>query len=78
MTQQAILTYKVTRNKVYNATLTLVLHSGSWGVDDLGSSLDPSVGGSLPPPPTPSPSPNPTPTATLPTGDRSGPIWAPW
>lgn len=77
-TQTAQLTYKVTRNKSYTAILTLVLHGGSWGVDNLGSSLDPSVGGSLPAPPTPSPSPNPTPTATSPTGDRYRPIWAPW
>jgi hypothetical protein len=78
MATQATLTYKVTRNKVYNATLILVLHGGSWGVDNLGSSLDPTVGGSLPAPPTPSPSPNPTPSPTLPTGERSGPAWDPW
>jgi len=80
---QATLTYRVTRDKVYNATLILVLHAGSWGVDDLGSSLDPSVGypepGSLPPPPpTPSPSPNATPSATVLTGERSGSTWYPW
>jgi uncharacterized protein YdhG (YjbR/CyaY superfamily) len=79
MTQMAVLTYQVTRgsNKVYKATLQLVLHSGNWGVDSLGSSLDPSADGSLPPPPTPSPSPNPTPSPTLPTGERSGPMWDP-
>jgi hypothetical protein len=80
MTQTADLTYQVTRgsSKVYKAMLRLVLHGGSWGVDDLGSSLDPSVDGSLPPPPTPSPSPNPTPSPTLPTGERAGPAWDPW
>jgi hypothetical protein len=78
MTTQAILTYTVTRNKVYTATVILVLHSGSWGVDDLGSSLDPSVGGALPPPPTPTPSPSPTPSPTSPTGDRYRPAWDPW
>jgi hypothetical protein len=80
MTQIAQLTYVVTRgsHKVYRAMLTLVLHGGSWGVDNLGSSLDPSVDGSLPAPPTPSPSPNPTPSPTLPTGERDGPAWDPW
>ena len=78
--QTADLTYEVTRgsSKVYKATLTLVLYGGSWGVDNLGSSLDPSADNSLPPPPTPSPSPNPTPSPTLPTGERSGPAWDPW
>jgi hypothetical protein len=62
MTQQATLTYSVTRgsNKTYKATLVLILYAGSWGVNDLGSSLDPSENNSLPPPPTPSPSPSAT------------------
>jgi hypothetical protein len=79
-TQTAILTYVVTRgsSKVYKAMLTLVLHGGSWGVDNLGSSLDPSVDGSLPAPPTPSPSPNPTPSPTVSTGEKSGSAWDPW
>jgi hypothetical protein len=74
MTQTASLTYVVTRgsNKVYKATLTLVLHAGSWGVNDLGSSLDPSLDGSLPPPPTPSPSPTDTPTTVPSSGASSG------
>jgi hypothetical protein len=67
MTQQAVLTYSVTRgtSKVYKAVLVLVLYAGSWGVNDLGSSLDPSENNSLPPPPmTPSPSPVTSPSAT--------------
>jgi hypothetical protein len=75
---QAILTYRVTRNQAYNATLTLGLHGGTWGVDDLGSSLDPSVNNSLPPVPTTPASPSTTPTAALPTGQRSGPAWYLW
>jgi hypothetical protein len=67
MTQSATLTYSVTRgtNKVYNATLILVLYSGTWGINDLGSSLDPSENKSLPPPPTPSPTKLPTASPTL-------------
>jgi hypothetical protein len=66
MTQQATLTYSVTRgtSKHYKAILVLVLYAGSWGVNDLGSSLDPSENNSLPPPPTPSSSPSPSPSAT--------------
>jgi hypothetical protein len=64
--QQATLTYSVTRgnSKTYKASLVLILYAGSWGVNDLGSSLDPSENNSLPPPPTPSPSPSPSPSAT--------------
>ncbi len=74
MTESASLTYSVTRgtNKVYKATLGLVLYAGNWGVNDLGSSLDPSVNNSLPPPPTPSPSPTQIPTATPILGASSG------
>ena len=78
LTQTATLTYIVTRgnNKVYKATLNLVLYAGSWGVNDLGSSLDPSVGGALPAPPsTPTPSPPPSPTA-LP-GSSTAPKFTP-
>jgi hypothetical protein len=66
LTQQATLTYSVTRgtSKKYKAILVLGLFAGSWGVNDLGSSLDPSENKSLPPPPTPSPSPAATATAT--------------
>jgi hypothetical protein len=69
MTQTAYLTYTVTRskngvNKIYNATLKLVIHAGSWGIDDLGASLDPSVGGALPPIPTPTTQPTLTPAPT--------------
>ena len=71
LTQTAVLTYIVTRGngrsaKNYYATLTLVVHAGSWGINDLGSSLDPSVDGSLPAPPTPTPSPTPANTPTSP------------
>lgn len=62
MTQTAILTYQVTRNKTYNATLTLVLHGGVWGVDDLGAVFDPSQAGLPAPTPSPSPTGPPTPT----------------
>jgi len=76
MTQTATLTYSVTRgtNKVYKATLGLVLYGGNWGVNDLGSSLVPSENGSLPPPPSPTPSPTqvPTPTVTPILGASSG------
>src|SRR5215469_7538020 len=49
MTQQASLTYSVTRgtSRHYTATLVLILYAGSWGVNDLGSSLDPSENNSL-------------------------------
>jgi hypothetical protein len=74
MTESATLTYSVTRGtgKVYNATLSVVLYSGSWGVNDLGSSLEPWENNSLPPPPTPSPSPTQIPTATPILGASSG------
>jgi hypothetical protein len=74
MTESATLTYSVTRGtgKVYNVTLGLVLYSGSWGVNDLGSSLEPWENNSLPPPPTPSPSPTQLPTATPILGASSG------
>jgi hypothetical protein len=66
--QQTTLTYSVTRgtSKHYTAVLVLVLYAGSWGVNDLGSSLSPSENNSLPPPPTPStpPSPVATPSPT--------------
>lgn len=64
--QQATLTYTVTRgtSKHYTTVLVLILYGGSWGVNDLGSSLDPSENNSLPPPPTPSSSPAATATAT--------------
>jgi hypothetical protein len=65
MVQNAVLTYVVTRgtNKAYKATLTLDLFGGAWGIDDLGSSLEPWADKSLPAPPTPTP-PAPTPTNT--------------
>ncbi|MGO8947630.1 MAG: hypothetical protein ACLQUY_08200 [Ktedonobacterales bacterium] len=77
LTQNATLTYVVTRGtsssaRVYKATLTLVLFAGSWVISDLGSSLVPSVGGSLPPPPTPTPTPANTATPLPPTGQLRG------
>ena len=56
MQSTAILTYAVTRaNHVsYTTTLTLTLHGGSWGVDDLGATIDPTKAG-IPAPATPTP-----------------------
>lgn len=63
----ATLTYKVTRTlasgqaTAYDATIELQLFQGSWGVSDLGATIDPSQATNGPPAPTASPSPSTTP-----------------
>ncbi|HEX6818331.1 MAG TPA: hypothetical protein VF120_08155 [Ktedonobacterales bacterium] len=64
----ATLTYKVTRTlpsgkpTVYDDALTLELFQGSWGVSDLGATIDPSLATNPPPNPS-SPTPTVSPTA---------------
>lgn len=57
-------TFSVVRGNhlTYQATLVLVFHGSSWGVDDLGASVDPTVAGV--PAPTVAPTAAPTDTAT--------------
>jgi hypothetical protein len=71
-TTQVQLTYAVTRSNhvTYDATLTLTLHANTWGVDDLGASVDPTKAG-LQAPATPTPAATPTST---PTGSLDGPL----
>jgi hypothetical protein len=71
------LTYTVTRgNKVhYNVTLELQLHSGVWGVSDLGDSFAPS-GPGVPNLPTPTTPPDTTPTVTPVSNVGTSPIAA--
>ncbi len=72
MQQTAGFTYSVTRGShTYKVTLTLRLHAGIWGIDDLGAAIDPTLAGL--PAPTPTAAPTPTDTAT-PTGDLSHPV----
>lgn len=75
LTQTAVLSYYITRSHAkYNTTITLTLRNGSWGVDDLGATIDPTQAG-VPEPPTPTPTlppsspPSGAPTNT-PTGNR--------
>lgn len=61
-------TYLVTRSKnsksvSYKATLALLLHGGTWGVDDLGATIDPHAAGLPSPSPTAAPQPTDTPAA---------------
>jgi hypothetical protein len=62
----ATLTYKVTRTPasgkavVYTTTIVMELFQGSWGVSNLGATINPSQGGAVGPSPTPSPSPTKT------------------
>jgi hypothetical protein len=76
MQQTANLVYAVTRGPhTYNVTLTLVLHANSWGIDNLGAAIDPTLAGLPAPKATPTPV---TPAATgsptdTPTGDISRP-----
>lgn len=62
LTQTAVLQYLVTRgaHTTYKDTITLVLHGGSWGVDDLGATVDPHAAGLPEPTATPSPTGPPT------------------
>jgi hypothetical protein len=64
--QTAKLTYSVTRGShTYKTTLSLTLHAGAWGVDDLGAAIDPTIAGLRAPAATPTPT-----NTTTPTGDR--------
>jgi hypothetical protein len=58
LTQTAQLTYLITRGShtTYKTTLTLILHGGVWGIDDLGSAINPQAAGLPPPPPSVTPS----------------------
>lgn len=70
LSNTASYTYVVTRtigtkSMSYTTTLTLTIHGGTWGVDDLGAAIDPTKAGiPLPATPTPSPLPLPSPTDT--------------
>lgn len=61
MTTTAQLTYAVTRANhiTYTTTITLTQHGGTWGVDDLGATIDPTKAG-IPAPATPTPTVAPT------------------
>lgn len=84
MNTTAIYTYVVTRtldtrNISYTTTLTLELHGGTWGVEDMGATLDPTKAG-IPAPATPVPTDTPSPDATptdTPTGTPTGRIASP-
>ena len=67
------ITYAVTRgnNVRYNVTLTLQLHTNTWGISDFGSTFAPSGPGVPNIQPTPTPNPEESPTAT-PVSDRGG------
>lgn len=69
MQTTAILTYAVTRadHISYTTTITLTMHGGTWGVDDLGATIDPTKAG-IPAPATPTPTQpaQPSPSATGP------------
>ncbi len=62
LNQTVTINYQVTRGtkNVYPVTLTLTLHSGAWGIDDMGAAINPTSAGLKAPDPTPTPSPNPT------------------
>jgi hypothetical protein len=68
--QTAKLVYSVTRGShTYPVALTLRLHAGAWGIDDLGAAIDPTVAGL----PAPTVTPTVSPTSTAPTGDIDRP-----
>lgn len=71
------LTYAVTRNHNvhYNVTLELQLHSGAWGVSDLGDCFAPN-GPGVPNLPTPTTPPDTTPTVTPVSNVGTSPIAA--
>lgn len=62
--QSVSIIYTVTRGtkNVYDVSLTLTLHAGTWGIDDMGAAINPTAAGLK------APSPTPTPT-TSPSGD---------
>lgn len=80
MTSSAQLTYVVTRTNhiTYTTTIVLTLHSGTWGVDDLGATIDPTKAGIPAPATTPTPVPSSgssdsgTPTASPGSASSSG------
>lgn len=74
MQNTAILTYVVTREKhiTYTVTITLTLHGGTWGVDDMGATIDPTKAG-IPAPATPTPTQPPEPSATVPSNTGTPP-----
>lgn len=62
LNQSVRITYHVTRgtHNAYDATLTLTLHAGAWGIDDMGAAINPTAAGLQAPSPTPSPTTSPT------------------
>ncbi|MGZ3583787.1 MAG: hypothetical protein ACXWQR_17035 [Ktedonobacterales bacterium] len=64
LNQSVTIKYHVKRgtHNEYDATLTLTLHAGAWGIDDMGAAINPTAAG------LPAPSPTPT-TTTSPTGN---------
>ncbi|HEX8032823.1 MAG TPA: hypothetical protein VF510_03205 [Ktedonobacterales bacterium] len=64
LNQSVTIKYHVTRgtHNAYDTTLTLTLHAGAWGIDDMGAAITPTNAG------LPAPSPTPT-TTTSPTGN---------
>lgn len=68
--QSVTIKYRVTRTTAsgkknpYDTTLTLTLHAGAWGIDDMGAAITPTAAGLPAPSPTPSPTPTDTPTAS--------------
>lgn len=59
-------TFSVVRGNhlTYQTTLVLVFHGSSWGVDDLGAAVDPTVAGVPAPPVAPTAAPTVTPTGS--------------
>lgn len=64
LNQSVRITYSVTRgaHNTYNTTLTLTLHAGAWGIDNMDAAINPTLAGLPAPKPTPSPSPEASPT----------------
>lgn len=62
LNQSVTIAYRVTRGtrNTYNVTLTLTLHAGAWGIDDMGAAINPTVAGLKAPTPSPTVSPSPT------------------
>lgn len=62
--QSVRITYHVTRgtHNAYDTTLTLTLHAGAWGIDDMGAAINPTLAGLQAPTPTAQPTDSPSPT----------------
>lgn len=62
LNQSVTIKYRVTRgtHNAYDATLTLTLHAGTWGIDDMGAAINPTAAGLQAPSPTPTPTTSPT------------------